>query len=83
MVGWNIVAGNVKEIGNLVMYGHKTLEMSARLEALHDPFSPPGRLMGILRPVIQAFVGSMFNAWHDVALCRAIRSQLVRDHHSR
>jgi hypothetical protein len=36
--------------------------------------------MGILRAVIQAFVRSMFVARHDVALCRAIGSQLVGDH---
>ena len=53
--------------------------MSGRLEALHDPFSSPGRLMGILRPVVQAFVRAMLDAGHDIALCRAIGSQLVGD----
>ena len=36
--------------------------------------------MGILRPVVQAFVRAMLDAEHDVALCRAIESQLVGDH---
>ena len=57
--------------------------MSGRLEALHDPFSSPGRLMGILRPVVQAFVRAMLDARHDIALCRATGSQLVGDHDAR
>jgi hypothetical protein len=36
--------------------------------------------MRILRPVVQAFVRSVFDAGHDVAFCRAIGSQLVGDH---
>jgi hypothetical protein len=36
--------------------------------------------MGILCPVIHAFMRSMFDAGHDVVLCGAIGSQLVSDH---
>ena len=36
--------------------------------------------MGILRPVVQAFVRAMLDAGHDIALCRALGSQLVGDH---
>ena len=39
--------------------------------------------MGVFGPVVQAFVGSMFDAWHYIALCRSVRSQLVSDHHAR
>lgn len=39
--------------------------------------------MGILRPVVQAFVRAMLDAGHDIALCRAIGSQLVGDHDAR
>lgn len=39
--------------------------------------------MGIFCPVIQAFVRSMFDAWHDVALCCAIGSQFIGDHDAR
>ena len=36
--------------------------------------------MGVLRSVVQALVRAMLNAGHDVALCCAVRSQLVGDH---
>ena len=39
--------------------------------------------MGILRPVVQVFVRAMLDAGHDIALCRAIGSQLVGDHDAR
>ncbi|NKJ09445.1 hypothetical protein FHT29_006466 [Rhizobium sp. SG741] len=39
--------------------------------------------MGILRPVVQAFVRAMLDAGHDIALCRPIGSQLVGDHDAR
>ena len=39
--------------------------------------------MGILRPVVQAFERAMLDAGHDIALCRAIGSQLVGDHEAR
>jgi hypothetical protein len=52
MIGWNIVAWNVKEIGGRVMTGNEALEMSALIEALHDPLSSPCRLMGIFRAIV-------------------------------
>ena len=39
--------------------------------------------MGILRPVVQAFVRAMLDVGHDIALCRAIGSQFVGDHDAR
>lgn len=36
--------------------------------------------MGILRPIVQTFVGAMFNAGHDDALGCIIRSKLVGNH---
>ena len=35
--------------------------------------------MGILSPVVQALVWSMFDGRHHVALCRTVGSQLVSD----
>jgi len=56
MVRWHIVAGNVEEVGDRIMDRDKTLKLSWRLEALHDPLSPSDRLMGILCPVVQSLV---------------------------
>lgn len=39
--------------------------------------------MGILCPIVQAFVGAVFDTGHDLSLCCAIRPKLVGDHHSR
>ena len=38
--------------------------------------------MGILRPVIQAFMRTVFDARHDVAFGRAVGSEFVGDHHT-
>ncbi len=37
--------------------------------------------MRILRPVVQTFVQTMRGAWHGVAFCCAVGSQLVRGRH--
>lgn len=39
--------------------------------------------MEILRPVVQAFVRTMFDAEDNVALCGAVGSQLICDHDAR
>ncbi|MBB3456482.1 hypothetical protein FHT86_004790 [Rhizobium sp. BK313] len=56
MVRWNIGAGNVEEVGDWIMDRDKTLMLSFRLQALHDPLSPPDRLMGVLCPVVQSLM---------------------------
>lgn len=37
--------------------------------------------MGIFRPIVQAFVGAMLDAWHDLP-CDVIGSELIGDHHA-
>jgi hypothetical protein len=56
MVRWNIVAGNVEEVGDRIMDRDQMLKLSWRLEALHDPLSPSDRLVGSLYPVVQSLV---------------------------
>lgn len=56
--------------------------MSLRFEALHDPLSSPDRLVRILRPIIQPFVGVMLDTQHDLSPCCAIGSQLIGDDHT-
>jgi len=80
MVGLNIVAWNVEEVGDRVMNGDETLEMPGGLDSLHDPLSLSRRLMGILRPVIQSLVRTMFDAGHNVAFGRAVGSEFIGDH---
>jgi hypothetical protein len=56
--------------------------MSLRFEALHNPLSSPDRLVRILRPIIQPFVGVMLDTQHDLSPCCAIGSQLIGDDHT-
>ncbi len=57
----------------------RTREMPGGLETLHDPLSLSSRRMGLLRPIIQAFVRTMFGAGQNVALGRAVGSEFIGD----
>jgi hypothetical protein len=57
--------------------------VSRGFEALHDPLASSGRLVRILRPIVEAFVLAMFDTGHDLALCGAIRAEFVGDHDAR
>ena len=77
------MARDVEEVGNRVMNGDEALQVSLRLEALHGPLSPSDWLVGVLCPVIEAFVGSMLDTGHDLAFRGVIGSELVGHHHAR
>jgi len=53
------------------------------LKRFHDPLASSGRLVRILRPIVEAFVLAMFDTRHDFALCGAIRAEFVGDHDAR
>ena len=72
-------AGQMKEIGELIVNGQEPLRLSRRFEPLHDPLPSPRRLMRIFRPVVQAFVLAMLDLQRHVLARRAIRKQFVRD----
>src|SRR5689334_3891631 len=82
--GGGVVAGAVGEkVGDLIVDGEKPLHLPRRLEALHDPLSSSGRLVGILRPVVEALVLTVLDARHDLTLGGPIAAQLVGDQHTR
>jgi hypothetical protein len=64
--GGVLVGTTGKNVGDLIMTGRKPRHLPRRLEALHDPLSSSRRLVGILRPVIEAFVLTVLDAWHDL-----------------
>jgi len=64
------------------MGGTKPLHVPRRLEPLHDPLSSPRRLVGILCPVVQAFVLPALDAGHDLTLGRSAAAELVGDQHA-
>src|SRR3954471_14387667 len=55
--GRAVIAAEGEEIVDLIVGGEEALSLARRLEALHLPFSPSRRLMGILRSVIQMLWG--------------------------
>src|SRR5690242_12220152 len=82
--GGGVLAGAAgEEVGDLIMDGQKLLHLPRRLEALHDPLSSSGRLVGILRPVVEAFVLAVLDARHDLPLGGTVAAQLVGDQHTR
>jgi hypothetical protein len=83
-LGGGVLAGaGGEDVGDLVMGGKKPLHMPRRLEALHDPLSSSGWLMGILRPVVEALVLPMLDARHDLTFGSGVAAQLVGDQHPR
>src|SRR5271166_5001227 len=70
-------------VGDLIVCGKKPLHLPRRLETLHDPLSSSCRLVGVFRPVVEAFVLAMLDAGHDLPLGRGIAAQLVGDQHPR
>src|SRR4051812_30935168 len=81
--GGVLVGAAGEEVGDLIVGGEKPLHLPRRLEALHDPLSSSRWLVGILRPVVEAFVLAMLDAGHDLPLGRGIAAQLVGDQHTR
>ena len=61
----------------------KPWHLPRRLEPLHDPLSSSGRLVGILRPVVEAFVLPVLDAGHDLTLGRDVAAELVGNQHAR
>src|ERR1700742_1153421 len=72
-----------ENVGDLIMDGKKPLGLPWRLEPLHDPLSPSCRLVGTLRPVVEALVLTVLDAGHDLPLGRGIAFQFVGDQHTR
>ena len=72
-----------RNVGDLIMGRQKPLRLPRRLEPLHDPLSSSGRLVGVLRPVVEAFVLPVLDAGHDLTLGRGVAAELVGDQHAR
>jgi hypothetical protein len=77
------VGRTAEEVCHLVMNREKALGLAGGLEALHDALASSGRLMAVLRTIVQASVLSMLDTRHDLSLGCTVAGQLVRDHHAR
>ena len=80
-VSWLGQAG--EEVGDLIRGGKEPLHLPRRLETFHDPLSSPRWLVGILRPVVEAFVLAVLDAGHDLPLGGGVAPQFVGDQHTR
>ena len=70
-------------LSNGAMRRKKALGMASRLEPTHGSFSLSGRLVRILRPIIQTFVLPVFNTNQDLALGCTVADKFVGDDHTR
>jgi hypothetical protein len=70
-------------LGNGAIRGEEALRMPGGFKPLHPSLPLAGRLMRVLRAVIEVAVLAMFHTREDVLLCRAIAFQLIRDDHAR
>ena len=71
-----------KVLANRIACGKKPLRMTGRFEATHDSLPLTRGLMGILRPIVQAFVLAVLYAREHLLFSRAIARQLIRDQHT-
>ena len=76
--GSTLGAAAGENIGDLIMGRQKPWHLLRRLEPLDDPFSSAGRLVGILRPVVEAFVLPVLDAGHDLTPGRSVAAELCR-----
>jgi hypothetical protein len=77
------VASGTEMRRNGTIRGEKTLGMPWRFEPLHAPLPLAGRLVRILRTVVQIPVLTMFHTRHHLLLGRAIAAELISDDDSR
>ena len=81
--GGDVLTAERKEVVDLFMGREEPLHLTGRFEPLHLPFSPPGRLVRILGPVVEALVPVVLDPGHQLFLRRGIARQLVGDQHTR
>ncbi len=71
-----------KVLGNGTIRGEETLRVPGGLKPLHAPLALAGRLMGILRTVIEITVLAMFHPREDFPLRRPVAFELVGEDHA-
>ena len=81
--GRNVAAAEMEEIVDLVVGEEEALCLAGQLEPLHLPFSSARGLMRVLRPVVEAFVLSVLDTGHDLALRGGVAGELISDHDAR
>ena len=78
MLGANQVPAQIEEIGYGSMSTQKSLGLVHRFESPHPSLSHSGRLVRLLGPIILTLFSTMDRLWHQLTMCNAIASQLIR-----
>ena len=81
--GGDVIAAEREDVVDLIMGREEPLRLAGGLEALHLALAPPGRLVRILGPVVEALVPAVLDPGHHLPLRGGIARQLVRDQHAR
>jgi hypothetical protein len=68
LAGGEVIAAEVEEVADLIVGGEEGLSLAGPLEPLHLPFSPARRLMGVFRPVVEAFMPPVLDRGHHLVL---------------
>ena len=72
-----------KMLADVAERKEESLGLPGRGEAFHHPFPDPGRLMGVLSPVIKVLGAAMGHRRQKLAVSDLIAGQLVGDNHPR
>ena len=78
-----MVSRKKEEVVDLIVGKEKSLRLPRGQEPFPLPLPPSGRLLGVLRPVVQTLVSAVFDAGHDLLFRRAVAVELVRHYDAR
>ena len=71
------VSAQIEYIANRCMRVQKPLSLPNRLELSHPSFSNPGRLMGLLCPIILILFGAVDHIGYQFAMGNTIAAQFI------
>jgi len=72
-----------KVLGDGTIGGEEALGVARRLEPLHTLLSLTGRLVGVLRPIVEIPLLTMCHLWEDLPLGGSITLQFIGDNYAR
>ena len=61
------------------MCSYESLSLLHRLESPHSPLPDPGRLMGLLCPIVGILIIAVDRIRHKLTMCNSIAAQFIGD----
>ena len=77
------MARQAEQVGDWIVNSDEAQYVTGGFEPLHDPLTPPRRLMRILRPIVEPFVLAMLDREPGTPARSAIGTELVGDQDTR